>query len=165
MIDRPNEARIITNLDRHGGYKQFRIKEGDEHKTAVQMRYGQLEYQVMPFYLINPPARFQSAIDVCLGPYIDNFAVCYLHDILIYSTNEKEHEESVCQLPLCLSPFSLNCNADRCQFGVSKDVFLGFVFTPDGIGMESVRISTIKDCLTLKSIRDVQVLHGFTNFC
>jgi hypothetical protein len=41
--------------------------------------------------------------------------------------------------------------------------FLGFVITPDGVGMESDRIATIEDWPTPKSIRDVQVLLGFTN--
>ena len=47
----------------------------------------------MPFGLTNTPATFQAYLDNCLRPYIDNFAVCYLDDILIYSNNEEEHEE------------------------------------------------------------------------
>jgi len=60
--------------------------------------------------------------------------------------------------------FGLYCKAEKRQFGVSEDSFLGFVITPDGVGMESDRISTIEDWPTPKSIGDVQVLLGFTNF-
>ena len=63
-----------------------------------------------------------------------------------------------------LREFGLNCKAEKCQFRVSKVGFLGFVITPDGVGMESDRIATIKDWPTPKSIRDVQVLLVFTNF-
>jgi hypothetical protein len=63
-----------------------------------------------------------------------------------------------------LREFGLYCNAEKCQFGVSEESFLGFVITPDGVGMESDRISTIEDWLTQKSVRDIQVLLGFTNF-
>ena len=44
-----------------------------------------------------------------------------------------------------LKEFGLYCKAEKCQFGVSEVGFLGFVITPDGVGMESDRISTIED--------------------
>jgi len=64
------------------------IEEGDQYKAMFRTRYGQFKYRVMPFWLINGPPTFQAHLDDCLQPYIDNFAVCYLDDILIYSTNE-----------------------------------------------------------------------------
>jgi hypothetical protein len=63
-----------------------------------------------------------------------------------------------------LKEFCLNCKAEKSQFRVSEVGFLGFVITRDGVGMESDRISTIEDWPTLNSVRDVQVLLGFTNF-
>jgi len=63
-----------------------------------------------------------------------------------------------------LKEFGLYFKAEKCQFRVSEVGFLGFVLTPEGVGMASDRISTIKDWPTPKSIRDVQVLLGFTNF-
>jgi hypothetical protein len=164
MLDRVHEGRIFTKLDLRGAYNLIRIKEGDEFKTAFRTRYGQLEYRVMPFSLTNATARFQSYIDDCLRPYLDDFAVCYLDDILIYSTNEKEHEEHVRQVLQRLKEISLYCKAEKFQFGVSEVGFLGFVITPDGVGMELDRISTIEDWPTTMSRRDLQMLLGFTNF-
>jgi hypothetical protein len=95
MLDRGRGARIFTRLDLRNAYHLIRIKEGDEYKTAFQARYAQFEYRVMPCGLTNAPASFQGYIEDCLRPYIDDFTVCYLDDILIYLTNEKEHEEHV----------------------------------------------------------------------
>jgi hypothetical protein len=118
----------------------------------------------MPFGLTNAPATFQAYIDDCLRPYIDDFALCYLADILIYSTNEKEHEDHVKKVLERLRQFGLYCKAEKCQFGASEISFLGFIISSDGIGMESDHISTIQDWPTPKSIRDVHVLLGFTHF-
>jgi len=63
-----------------------------------------------------------------------------------------------------LREFGLNWNAEKCHFSVSEVDFLGFVMTPDGVGMDSDRISTIDDWPTQKAVRDVQVLLGITNF-
>jgi hypothetical protein len=117
----------------------------------------------MRFSLTNAQATLQAHIDDCLPPSIDDFTVCYLEDILIHWTNEKEHEEHVRQVLRRLKEFSLHCKSEKCQFGVSEVRFLGFVFTPNGVGMESDRISTIGDWLTAKIFTDVQVLLGFTN--
>jgi len=163
MLDHVREARIFTKLDLGGAYYPIRIKEGDESKMAFRTCYGQFTYQVIPFGLTNTPATFQSYSDDRLRPYIDNFAVHYLDDILIYSANEKEHEENMRQVLQRLKEFGLYCKAEKCQFGVSDVGFLGFVITPDGVGIESDRMSTIKDWPTPKSVRDVHVLLGFTN--
>jgi hypothetical protein len=95
IVDRLRGARIFTKLDLRNAYHPIQIEEGDEYKTAFRTRYGQFEYQVMPFGLTNAPAAFQAYIDDCLWPFIDDFAVCYVNDILIYSTDEEEHEEQV----------------------------------------------------------------------
>jgi len=83
------------NLDIMNAYQLIRVKEGDEYQTAFPTQYGQFEYQVMPFGLMNAPVTFQAYIDDCLRPYIDDLAVRYLNDILIYSTNEEEYEWQV----------------------------------------------------------------------
>jgi hypothetical protein len=112
----------------------------------------------MPFGLTNAPATFQSSIDDCLRFYIDDFAVCYLDDILINSENETEHDEDVRQVLRRLREFGLYWKAEKCQFGVKEIGFLGCMISPNGVGMETDRIATIQDWPTPKSIRDVQVL-------
>jgi len=82
----------------------------------------------MPFGRINAPATFQSYINDCLRPYIDDFAVCYLDDILIYSMNDKEHEEQVHQVLQRLKEFSRYCKAEKCQFAVSEVRFTGVCY-------------------------------------
>jgi len=163
MLDRMRGARIFTKLDIRKSYHHIRIKKGDEYKSAFRTRYGQFKYRVMPFGSTNAPATFQAYIGDCLRPYIDDFAVCYLDDILVYSTNEKEHEDHIKKGLEGLRQFGLYCKGERCQFGASEIVFLEFIISSDGIGMESDRISTIEDWPTPKPIRDVPVLLGFTN--
>jgi len=90
--------------------------------------------------------------------------VYYLDDTLIYSTNEKEHEDHVRKVLQRLQEFGLYCKAEKCQFGVREVGFLGVVINSDLIGMESDRIATMEDWPTPGSVREVQVLLGFPNF-
>src|SRR4030095_6624486 len=53
---------------------------------------------------------------------------------------------------------------EKCQFSVQEISFLGFVISPQGISMDPDRISTISDWPVPRSITDIQVFLGFTNF-
>jgi len=164
FLDRVRGARIFTKLDLRRAYNVVRIKEGDAYKTASRTRYSQYEYHVVPCILKIASATFQLYIYESLWPYIDDFAVCYLDDVLIYSANEQEHEEHVRQVLQRLNEFGLYCKAEKCQFKVLEGGFLGLVNTPDGVGIESGRISIIEDWPTPISASNIQVLLGFRNF-
>jgi hypothetical protein len=141
MLDRLRGARIFTKLFLRNADHLIRIKEGHEYKTAFRTRYSYFEYQVMPFGLTNTPATFQAYVDDCLRPCINDFAVCYLDDILIYSTDEEEHDAQLRKVLKWLREFGLHTKAERCHFGVTEVGFPGFVISPDGNGMESDHIS------------------------
>jgi hypothetical protein len=71
------------------------MKKGEEWKTAFRTRYGHYEYTVMPFGLKNAPATFQRLINDTLREYLDDFAITYLDDILIYSDDLEAHRGHV----------------------------------------------------------------------
>jgi len=150
LLDRVPGAQICTELDLHIAYHLIGIKEGYEYKTAFLTQYGQFEYRVMPFVLTNAPATFQAYIDDFLKPYIDNLTVCYLDDILIYSTNEDDHKEHVRKVLERLREFGLYCKAGKSHFSVSEVGCLGFLMNSEGVGVESDQISTIEDWPTPK---------------
>ena len=80
-------ACLSTNL--------VRIKPWDEWKTAFRTRYGHFEYKVMPFGLTNAPTKFQHMMNDIFREYLDHFVVIYLDDILVFSSNIKEHTQHV----------------------------------------------------------------------
>jgi hypothetical protein len=98
LRDRVQGAKIFSKIDLKAGYNLIRIKEGEEWKIAFCTWHGHYEYKVMPFGLANAPATFQAMMNEFLREFLDLGVVCYLDDILIYSKNEKEHEELVARV-------------------------------------------------------------------
>ena len=93
MFDQLRGARVYSKIDLHTGYHQLRVRETYILKTASRTRYGHFEFTVMPFGLMNAPAAFMDLMHRVFQPYLDQFVVVFLDDILIYSQSEEKHED------------------------------------------------------------------------
>nr|GFA97573.1 hypothetical protein [Tanacetum cinerariifolium]GFB00466.1 hypothetical protein [Tanacetum cinerariifolium] len=70
--------------------------------------------QVMPFGLTNAPAVFMDLMNWMCKPYMDNFMIVFIDDILIYSKDEKEHEEHLKAILELLKKEELYAKFSKC---------------------------------------------------
>ena len=69
----------------------MKIKETDVPKMAFRTRYGHYEFLVMPFGLTNAPLAFMDLMNRVFHPYLNQFVIMFINDILVYSKNAEEH--------------------------------------------------------------------------
>jgi len=86
---------VCTKIDLQGTYNLVRIREGDEWKMAFIIHYGHFEYVVMLFNLTNVLVIFQHLMNDVFHEYLDDFVVCYINDIFIFSKNKEDYEHHV----------------------------------------------------------------------
>ena len=84
-------ASVFSKIDLRFEYHKLRIKESDVPKMTFKTYYGHYEFQVMPFKLTNTPAVFMDLMNRVFHPYLDQFVIVFIDDILVYSKNAEEH--------------------------------------------------------------------------
>ncbi|GJU72351.1 reverse transcriptase domain-containing protein, partial [Tanacetum coccineum] len=127
------------------GYHQLRVREEDIPKTAFRTRYGHYEFQVMPFRLTNALAIFMDLMNCVCKPYLDKFVIVFIDDILIYSRDEKEHEEHLKTILELLKKEELYAKFSKCKFWIHTVKFLGHVIDSSGIHVDPTKIEAVKN--------------------
>nr|GEW04948.1 putative reverse transcriptase domain-containing protein [Tanacetum cinerariifolium] len=75
---------------------------------------------VMPFGLTNTCAVFMNLMNRVCKPYLDKFVIVFIDDILIYSKDEKEHEEHLKAILKLLKKKELYPMFLKCKFWIPK---------------------------------------------
>nr|GFA81607.1 hypothetical protein [Tanacetum cinerariifolium] len=114
-------------------------------KIDLRTRYGHYEFQVMPFGLTNAPAVFMDHMNQVCKPYLDKFVIIFIDDILIYSKDEKEHEEHLKAILELLKKEELYAKFSKCEFWIPKVQFLGHMIDSQGIHVDPAKIEFVKD--------------------
>ena len=87
----------------------------------------------MPFGLTNAPATFIDLMHRVFQPYLDQFFVVFVDDILIYSQSEREHEYHLRIVLQLLRDHQLYAKFSKCEFWLTEVRFLGHVVLASGV--------------------------------
>uniref|UniRef100_UPI0035D035F9 reverse transcriptase family protein n=1 Tax=Bartonella sp. AC142YNZD TaxID=3243448 RepID=UPI0035D035F9 len=143
LFDQLKGSRYFSKIDLRSGYHQLRIRAEDVAKTAFRTRYGHYEFLVMPFGLTNAPAAFMDLMNRIFSPYLDQFVVTFIDDILIYSRKKEEHKENLIIVLQTLREHQMFAKLSKCEFWLSEVRFLGHVVSSEGISVDPSKIEAV----------------------
>ena len=159
-----SNATVFTKLDLRNAYHLVRIREGDEWKTAFNTHLGHFEYLVMPFGLTNAPAVFQSLVNDILRDMINNIAVVFLDDILVFSKSIEEHITHVRSVLQRLLENRLFVKAEKCEFHATSVEFLGHIVQKGSVRADPRKVSAVVDWERPTDRTQLRRFLGFANF-
>nr|GEZ76650.1 hypothetical protein [Tanacetum cinerariifolium] len=95
---------------------------------------------------------------------LDKLVIVFIDDILIYSKDEKEHEECLKAILELLKKEELYAKFSKCKFWIPKVQFLGHVIDSQGIHVDPVKIDSIKDWASPKTPTKIHQFLGLAGY-
>ena len=162
LFDQLKGASFFLKIDLQSGYYQLRVKEVDVLKTAFKTRYGHYEFLVIPFGFTNAPAAFMDLMNRVFHPYLDQFVMVFIDDILVYSKDAEEREHHLRIVLQILRENQLFAKLSKCDFLLKEVSFLGHIVSTEGIRVDLVKIEAV---MNWKPPRNVIEVRSFLGLC
>ena len=83
----------------------------------------------MPFGLTNAPATFMDLVNRVFRPYVDQFLVVFIDDILVYYKDAQKHEQHLKIVLQTLREKKLYAELSKCDFWLKEVSFLGHIMS------------------------------------
>src|SRR4051812_26352349 len=97
-------------------------------------------------------------------PYLDDFVVVFIDDILIYSKTEEEHAKHLRIALQVLRDNKLYAKYSKCEFWMKEVKFLGHVVSEKGISVDSSKIDSVTKWGRPKTGSDLRSFLGLSEY-
>ena len=118
---------MFLKIDLRFGYHQLKIRKSNVSKMTFRIRYSHYKFLMMPFRLLNAPTAFMDLMNRVFHPYLYQFVIVFIDDILVYLKNAEEHAFHLRIVLQTLRERQLYAKFSKCDFWFNKMVFLGHV--------------------------------------
>ncbi|XP_058767821.1 uncharacterized protein LOC131641531 [Vicia villosa] len=142
----------------------YRMSPAELRDLKSQTRYGHYEFLVMPFGVTNAPSVFMDYMNRVFQPYLDQFVVIFIDDILIYSRTIEEHMEHLRIVLSVLREKQLFAKFSNCEFWMSEVKFLGHVISGGGAAVDPSKVEAVINWERPKNATEVRSFLGLAGY-
>jgi len=128
------------------------------------MKQGLYEWLVMPFGLTNAPTTFMRVMNDAFIPFIDDFVIVYLEDILVFSKIWDEHVKHVKQILDVLKRENFYVKLSKCEYGRTSLNYLGYTVGDGELKIDPSKVEVIVNWPKPKSATKVRSFLGATQY-
>ena len=155
---------FYSTLDLTQGFWQIELDEASRAKTAFTTPQGLYEFRRMPFGLCNAPGTFQRAMACCLEGLNWEIALCFLDDIIVFSSSFEEHLSRLKIIFNRLKEFNLKLKPRKCQFLQTSVSYLGHIVSAEGIAADPKKIYAIQNWQRPQNATQVRSFLGLAQY-
>ena len=157
------KSRVFSSLDLTSGFWQLQLDPASRECTAFTVPgRGRYEWVTMPMGLHGTPASFARMMD-CVMQGAQGI-ITYIDDLLVHSTNEKQHLQDLEQCFQRLTQYNLKLNLTKCIFAVEKIPYLGYTLTKNRISPGEEKTKAVQMFPEPDTVKRVKEFTGLTNY-
>ncbi|XP_030847129.1 uncharacterized protein K02A2.6-like [Strongylocentrotus purpuratus] len=152
----------FTKLDLKNAYQQVDLEEKSRQYVTINTHLGLYRYTRLPFGVSSAPAIFQECMDKILHGL--KGVGCYLDNIIVTGSSDKEHASNLESVLKRLSQFGLRLKRSKCAFMQDSVEYLGHVVDAGGLHPSPSRVEAIASASPPKDASEVQSFTGLINY-
>ena len=118
----------------------------------------------MPFGLTNSQAAFMNLMHRVFQPYLDQFVVVFIDDILIYSQSMEEHEDHLRIVLQALKDHQLYAKFSKCEFWIIEVKFLRQVVSASGVSIVPKKVEAVMSWERPNSVFEIRSFLGLAGY-
>ena len=97
-------------------------------------------------------------------PYLDQFVVVFIDDILVYSKDSQDHEQHLRMVLQILREKNLFAKLSKCEFWLKEVSFLGHIVYVEGIRVDPAKIEAIMNWKPPRNVTKVRSFLGLAGY-
>jgi hypothetical protein len=136
------------------------MKEYDQLATSFIMPFGMFCYVTMLFGLRNASATYQRCMQHVFGDHIGLTVEAYVDDIVVKTRKADDLVSDLCVAFDCLRANGVKLNPEKCVFGVSRGMLLGYIVSQRGIESNPKKVTTLEQMGLIRDLKGVQKVLG-----
>lgn len=118
----------------------------------------------MSFGVSNTPNVFMEYMNHIFHPYLDQFVVVFIDDILVYSKSDEDHAEHLHVVLQVLKEKKLYAKLSKCEFWLREVSFLGHVISSGGITVDPTKIDVMLQWEASKIVFGIRSFLGLAGY-
>lgn len=118
----------------------------------------------MPFIPCNAPATFMRVMNDLFKPFLDNFVLVYLDDVIVYNKTWEEHMCHIKKVIDVLKKEKLYLKLSKCHFGKTSLIYLGHIVSNGKLRTNPSKVEVIMKWLEPMNVTEVQSFLGVVQY-
>ena len=118
----------------------------------------------MPFWLTNAPVAFMDLMNRVFRPYVDQFVVVFIDEILVYSKDREDHDTHLRVVLETLRKEQLYAKLSKCKFWLREVSFLRHILSEEGIRVDPKKIEVIIEWKPSQNVTEVCSFLGLAGY-
>ena len=162
-LEQMNGASVFSKLDLAQAFHQVELESHSRYITTFATNNGLYRYKRLFHGVNSAPEIYQRIIQ----QVIQDIPGCknIIDDIIIYASNQQEHDKILRMLLTRLREKGLTLNRNKCEFNKSELKFMAHTLSSSGIKIADDKVKAVKETPPPTNPSEVKSFLGLINFC
>ena len=141
LLQTMNGSKFFSKLNLKWGYHQLELDRESRGITTFVTHCGLYQYKRLLFGVSSASEQYQYMIAKALAGLegVENIS----DDIIVHAPNKETHDNRVFAVLRRLEELGLTLNPEKCQFNMSRLVFMGILLSEKGISPTQERLRAV----------------------